>query len=177
MSDPTTTPTPEDRRRSKDIRGIPLRVGELEWLVAPVGTSPVLDEIRDRVYDMRAVAQKVSSWNDLKVVAYFGIMTNYDVTPEECALLLYEVEPEELKEVVAEALFLEYQPRTYGTWIRSALIANKIRPEDVSPWDLAQVLEQLVSRGDAMRPQDFIASDKGMKDRKAILKAVGQAEE
>jgi hypothetical protein len=158
------------RRRHDRLRGRPLRdTFGTDWIIADVGLAPQFEGMRDAAFDMLAL--RGSGDPALyRVVAMCAITSNYDLTPEEAALVLDHVTPDELCGVAAEALLpTQGFLRTYTAWILGGLIANGIDPEKVPRHLLPAVLRHLEQTGRIEAQDSFINSASEAKKRTTMF--------
>jgi hypothetical protein len=154
-------PTPEARRRSQDISGVPAVLSDgREWLLARGGLWKTLTPFRDRIYDEWAMTGRVPVGHVL-VAAFHMLRLNYHLTEDEAMELVRGADPANVADPVIDAMVNITLPRkTWTEWARSALFVNGLKPADVPPDDLPRVLAHLVMLGKAVPPEDF--TDAGM---------------
>ena len=146
---------PADRAK-KGIDGIPATLGDGQtWLLARLGLSKIMTQIRDEIYDHSLVRGKVDL-SSLSAVLYLALAENYDLTDEEIKGLITSTKLGGLVDEITRAVVpLAEHRRTFTAWARSALFANGIRPSDVPPADLPHVLQQLVATGRAVPHEKY----------------------
>jgi hypothetical protein len=145
-------PDPIGRRRSPNIQGIETVMGDgRTWILARLGLSPALDEVRDRLYEDLALDEEVKL-ADLSMVCYCALQANYVLSDPEALTLIHVTAPEtvvdSLLECVIPAAF--YGDRSFTHWARSALFINGISPSTIPAADLPHVLHHLVTANRAI---------------------------
>ncbi len=138
------SPSPIERRRSETIRGHELEIDGQVWLLHHAGISPMLTEVRDRLYNRSLIAGK-ANLDDCRVVCFMALMANYHVTPEEARALIWRADPDEVVTQAFQVLFIpQYFRRNWTDWARASLIINGIDPDKVKPADVPHVLLLLI---------------------------------
>lgn len=147
--------TPE-RRAYEEIDGNPLRIGDHEWLLPLMMTSPNFDTYRDEMIRQCSYEGKYTA-ELLRAAGQILLMCNYDLDGDEAFWLIHSAPLDDLRDAVEECLIAYADRRCeYHDWVRSALLANGLVPDLIPEADLPHVLVQLIKTGRAIPPQDFL---------------------
>jgi hypothetical protein len=150
-------PDPVVRRRSPHIRGVEAVMGDgRTWILALLGLSPALDEVRDRMFEDLAM-DGGATFADILMVCYCALQANYVLSDREAFALIAATPPESIVDEILECVIpsLFGGDRSYTHWARSALLKNGIAPESLPPSDMPHVLHHLVAAGQALPPSRF----------------------
>ncbi|MDQ3168428.1 MAG: hypothetical protein M3P94_07245 [Chloroflexota bacterium] len=166
----TTEPTSpvSQRRRTGTPVGPTVMIDGHEWHLFPAGLAPIVAAERDRLYDDWVVKQSVQM-EDIRLVAYYALHTNYYLSEADVARLVWVANPDELVAATMESLFPTAYRRTWSAWARSALLANGLKPESIAGEDLPHVLAQLVQTGRAVACEVYTEADEAMAARRGFL--------
>lgn len=167
--------TPEDRRRGEFSPGAEVVLaGGAIWALPGAIQAHFFDEVRDRLFDEQTLTRKVAM-ADIFEAAYLLLEIAYDLDSEEIVSLLGEADHGALAEAVMAVLFgAVNNHRTYGDWVRSALLANGLIPDSIPARDLPHVLRHLVRTGRAETSESFISSMEAAGRRHKLLQMLGQ---
>lgn len=157
--------TPASRRRrsvAEETAGAAVTLSDGNtWFLAPTGVAPILDEVRDRIYDEAAWASKVRM-SDVFQAAWVALLANYDLADDELATLLTGLDDEQeaaLVRATNDALFGSVRPnRTYSEWALASLHANGLDPAKIPPRTVPDVLDILVRTGRTVPEEKWIGS-------------------
>lgn len=154
-----TWPIPEDRCLFPGMAGVAVVMGDgREWILTHALTCKSLDPIRDKLFDFSVMAGRVFA-KDVEAGAWVLLRTGYQLTLDEGVRLIVGADLEALKEAVFACLIgPELESVGYSQWVRSALLANGLRADDIAVEDLPHVLSQLVETGRAARLETFVSS-------------------
>jgi hypothetical protein len=173
--EPTVEPLePKQYRKHNQAEGIALEIEGREWTLARLGLARCVSAQRDRIYeDLRL--HKEPDRSAVRLIAYYQLRANYELTDEQTVRLIQAANPDELATTTIEGVFVHaigQEGQTYTGWARSALLANGLNPATIDAEDLPQVLRQLVETGRAMPRSKFTAVDLHLAMHDEILKAL-----
>lgn len=163
--------TPE-ARAIDEPKGSPVTLTDgREWLLHPA--APLArGGVWDRLYDSNVLKGKYQT-ADVLTAAYRLLRANYALSPEEAFDLFLGVDVADLVPPVEAALFGPRKRHGKNSdWVLTMLISNGIKPEDVPPERLLDVMENLVASGLAKPEAEWISSQRAMASRKRLFKAV-----
>jgi hypothetical protein len=173
MLDNDSTPevplTPEDRARN-GADGTAVLLGDNQhWLIPSSVHATFLNGHRDRMYEQMLSRGSVAM-TDIHAVAWTLLNVNYALTPEEAFTLIRSTDNSALTDAVCNSLLGEDDPvRSYSNWVRSSLLCNGIKPEDISPADLPHVLHQLVNTSRAQPIEEYTHIARALEKRRGLL--------
>lgn len=143
------------------------------WTLARPGLSPVLNDVRDRMFDEMAVAKRVSI-PDVIQAAWVLLLANYALTDDDLTRLLTGADEKGLVDAVIDAMFGPEVPRrTYTTWVLSAFHANGLDPAKVPGHLVPEVMKQLVETGRAIPSADYVDAAAAAEKRRKLLDSGG----
>lgn len=147
--------TPQARLR-RGIPGLPVQLADgSRWVLPYAVYARAYDTIRDRMYESIAGRGTVAT-ADVMISAYSLLALQYDLSEEEAAALLKGANPKDLMETVLACLMGEEDPvRSYSNWVRSGLLSNGLKLEEIPPQELPTVIFQLVHTGRMVPLADF----------------------
>lgn len=155
---PMPDPVEPERRRSGAGGTVVILSDGKPWLLAnPVYrprseglTEPRVDRPLDRIFES-AVLNEGLSQTDVWEAARALLRANYDLTDEEASQLLSVAPGPESRALASgtlDALFgARPDGKTYTTWVRASLMANRLNKEEIPAQDLLNVLTVLVATG------------------------------
>ena len=161
-------PDPSTRHHREHAPGPEIHAGPHVYHLHPAGLAPLLDEVRDRVYDLWVLRSTIDL-RDAQVVAFYALHTNYRLDDEEARAIVLAANPDELAQAAIECLFPQKARRTYTSWARSALLACGLKPEDIPAEDLPHVLAHLEGKDRILPASEYTEADEYMATRKGFL--------
>ncbi len=168
---PPDAPTPRERMRKAFRPGVKLvdRHRRL-WILPWSGISPILSEVRDKVFDLCALRKSVGM-TDLYYACSILIQANYDVDDKEVDDIMTVCDEQELGRATITALIGPQQfRRTLTNWIAASFFANGINPEIVPAAMIPHVMFILVRTGRTLDQESYIESCEAAGKRAALLR-------
>jgi hypothetical protein len=151
--------------------GLPYEIGGRVWILPDF--VPEFADVWNAVYDANLLAGSYDR-GDLRACGLRLIEANYALPLDDILTVVWSCDPRELVPAVEVALFgPEKTRRTWTSWARSSLLAAGLRPNEIHPADLRDVLAQLVATGRAVPAEKWISSAEYRAYRAKIDESVG----
>lgn len=164
---------PEKRRKDGRPPGVPVVLSDgLTWQLPFVGLHPVMDPVRDRVFN-DVTWSRQASMQDVMLAAWMMLLEDYDLSREEAAELVVvgKDRGQQLVDAVIDAMFgpcMTDGTVEYSQWARGAMLANGLDPEAI-PKDMHQVvLGHLVGSGRALAACKVVGSAIALRKRQNL---------
>jgi hypothetical protein len=153
------------RRPTWTPEGFPLWLDDGEPWILPRGRWdwPVLDPFRDAIFDMWVLrgASRLheSVMPEVALAAGLLLRANYDLTSDEAAQAIRPVPKDQLIYAVVNCILTpEPEKIGYSEWVRSGLLANGLKVEDIPISQIENVISHLTCSGRMAPKREFISS-------------------
>ena len=176
-----TTDRPTAATDGVAVEGIDVTLSDgQEWRLAPPGLAPMLDGVRDEMFDQSVYDQTARMAHVLQV-AWVCLLANYRLSDGELAALLTGMTEDQERGLVRAVMDLMFGPggtyplRTYTDWALTSLYANGLDPKAIPPARIPDVLEMLVKTGRALPQDKWISCVMHAEKRAGMLELFDQA--